>query len=134
MKPIIEELKRRAIEQKDIDSDEAEALYGFGINNPFLLMAHASEIREHFKGNCISLCSIVNAKSGICPENCRFCAQSAHHSTEAPVYPLLPAEEIIEKARAAKEAGAHFFGIVTSGTSVESEDEWECIYRAVEEA
>ncbi len=115
-----------------ITTDDAMELYEAGTRSPFLLMALASEIRESFKGKKVSLCSIVNAKSGVCPENCRFCAQSVHYETGAPVYPLVSAAEMIEKARLAKEWGAHFFGIVTSGTSIKTESEWSAIYEAIE--
>ncbi|MBA4416701.1 MAG: biotin synthase BioB [Syntrophus sp. (in: bacteria)] len=123
-------LKEKA-RQGSINTDDAMVLYEEGIKKPFPLMALASEIRDEFKGRGISLCSIVNAKSGICPENCRFCAQSAHYETDAPTYPLIEADEMIEKAQYAKERGAHFFGIVTSGTSVSKEEEWESIYKAI---
>jgi biotin synthase len=126
----IYKLQQKAL-QGTIDTDDATALYEEGVKNPFLLMALADEIRETFKGKKVSLCSIVNAKSGICPQNCRFCAQSAHYETGAPVYPLISSAELIEKARVAKEWGAHFFGIVTSGTSIEREDEWTIIYEAI---
>ncbi len=115
-----------------LDTDDAMVLYREGLKKPFMLMALADEIREMYKGKKVSLCSIVNAKSGICPENCRFCAQSVHYETGAPVYPLLSAAKIIEKARVAKDRGAHFFGIVTSGTSIEQKDEWATIYEAIE--
>ncbi len=126
----IEALKEKALKGL-IGTEEAMTLYDEGARHPYLLMAYASEIREHFKGKAISLCSIINAKSGICPENCRFCAQSAHYATDAPVYPLVSADEILDKARSAKDSGAHFFGIVTSGTSVEREEEWNVIYKAI---
>ena len=80
----------------------------------------------------INLCGIVNAKSGVCPENCRFCAQSAHYHTDAPVYPLVSAEDIAENGRIARDNGAHMFSIVTSGTRIETDDEWKVIYRAIE--
>jgi biotin synthase len=127
----IETLKEKALHE-GITAEDAMALYEEGIGSPFLLMAHASEIRERYKGKKISLCGIINAKSGVCPENCRFCAQSAHYHTDAPTYPLVSADEILEKALAAKQAGAHFFGIVTSGTSVVEEEEWITIYKAIE--
>lgn len=132
MDSAIERLKKKAIDRKTINAADAKKLYEIGIARPFLLIAHANEIREHFKGRKVSLCGIVNAKSGVCPENCRFCAQSTHYHTNAPVYPLMATGEIVDKARTSKNAGAHFFGIVTSGTCVSDDQEWQVIYRAVE--
>lgn len=125
-------LKEKSIQFKNLCFEEAMYLYEFGMKHPFLLLGLASEIREHYKGKKINLCSIVNAKSGRCGENCKFCAQSAHYNTGVQVYPLLSAEEIIEKAKEAKSAGAHMFGIVTSGTKIALEKEWKEIYRAIE--
>jgi biotin synthase len=124
-------LKDKVIEKGNIDLSDADRLYEIGQKEPFLIMACASEIREHFKGRKISLCSIVNAKSGICPEDCKFCAQSVHYQTSAPTYPLLSAKEIIEKGQAAFETGAHYFGIVTSGTRINDREEWGGIYQAI---
>lgn len=132
MDSTIGRLKKKAISRRGINSADAKRLYEIGAVKPFLLMAHANEIREHFKGKTINLCSIVNAKSGVCPENCRFCAQSAHYRTDAPVYPLMTAKEIVEQARIAGEAGAHLFSIVTSGTRISDNKEWQVIYRAIE--
>jgi biotin synthase len=66
----------------------------------------------------VHLCSIINAKSGRCSEDCAFCAQSAHHKTDAPVYGLVQEERMLESARAAEESGSACFGIITSGTTV----------------
>ncbi|MCP4481831.1 MAG: biotin synthase BioB [bacterium] len=66
----------------------------------------------------IELCSIINAKSGECTEDCKYCAQSVHHKTDVNVYDLKSKEEIIKKAKNAKEAGAVRYGIVTSGNSL----------------
>ncbi|MDD5007465.1 MAG: biotin synthase BioB [Syntrophorhabdaceae bacterium] len=132
MDSTIEKLKKKAIDRQDINTADAKRLYEIGIAKPFLLMAHANEIREHFKGRRISLCGIINAKSGVCPENCRFCAQSAHYHTDAPVYPLVTTGEILEKARTAKDAGIHLFSVVTSGTCISDNQEWQVICRAVE--
>ena len=126
----IEKLKEKAL-RENIDTGEAMELYAEGMRSPFRLFAAATDIREHFKGRNVSFCAIINAKSGICPENCRFCAQSAHYETDAPVYPLLPAAEIVEKAALARTSGAHYFGIVTSGTSVADQSEWNTIYDAI---
>jgi biotin synthase len=96
-----------------------------------LLFAEASRIREHFKGNAASLCSIINAKSGRCPENCAFCAQSSAHSTNAQVYPLVDEEELVRCARSAEQNGARCYGIITSGTGIQPGAELEKICRAL---
>ncbi len=83
-----------------------------------LILAGAHRIKESFLDNKIDLCSIINAKSGRCSENCAFCAQSAHHKTDVPVYELKSTEEILRGAKKAEEEGSHCFGIVTSGTRV----------------
>ena len=79
------------------------------------LMHQALAAKLAHRGRRFSLCSIINAKSGRCSEDCAFCVQSAHFTTEAPVYPLKPVEEIVAAAREAKRIGAQRFSIVTSG-------------------
>jgi len=97
------------------------------------VLAASWEIREHFKGSKVSLCAVINAKSGLCPENCRFCAQSAHYFTDAPAYALVSSKEMVDAAARAIGEGAHLFGIVTSGTSITDESEWAEIHSAVRE-
>ena len=87
-------MKERAIGQKDIGYSEALMLAEIGSKTPFALMAAASEIREHFKGKRINMCGIINAKSGRCTEDCRFCAQSAHYDTDTPVYDMVSTARI----------------------------------------
>lgn len=86
------------------------------------LMRRAREIRDTYLGKRAQFCSIVNAKSGNCSEDCAYCAQSAKHQTGAETYALLPPEQILEKARQAKKNGAHCFGIVTSGKKLSAQD------------
>lgn len=86
------------------------------------LVAVASEARRNGVGDRLEVCGIVNAKSGKCPEDCRFCAQSAHHGTQIPEYPLKSAGEIVAAAKAAKKNGASRFGIVTSGNRLDDEE------------
>jgi biotin synthase len=131
MKSTIQSLKRKAIAERGLGLRDALELHKEGRKNLFVLLSAASEIREYYKGKTVSLCAIINAKSGRCGENCAFCAQSGHHQTDAPVYPLVSADEMIENARQAKEDGAHMFGIVTSGTEICSGQEWTEIARAV---
>ena len=97
----------------------------------YLLFAEASRIREHFLGNVVHLCSIINAKSGRCAENCAFCAQSAHHDTGVSVYPLVDEDEIVRSAALAEENGAGCYGIVTSGTRINTGDELDRVCRAI---
>lgn len=132
MASLFDTLAGKAIASRSITVEDALDLYTEGQKDVFGLLARASRIRGHFKGNSVNLCGIINAKSGVCPENCRFCAQSAHYHTDAPVYPLVSAEEIAEKGRAARGGGVHMFSIVTSGTRIETADEWKVIYRAIE--
>lgn len=96
------------------------------------LLAAANRIREHFKGNKVSLCSIVNAKSGMCPEDCTFCGQSAFYNTDATEYGLIEPEAIADAANRAKGMKSREFSIVTSGTRVENEKELEQLCQAVQ--
>ena len=95
------------------------------------LFALTDRLRREHSGNSVHLCAIVNAKSGRCPEDCRFCAQSAHWATDATAYPLLSADRIVAAAREARDRGARAFGIVTSGKGIELEEEVAEIERAV---
>jgi biotin synthase len=79
------------------------------------LMAEALKVKLANRGTKTSLCSIVNAKSGQCSEDCRFCVQSGHYKTDNKSYPLQSKDELIQAARQAKEAGATRFSLVTSG-------------------
>ncbi|MBI5523796.1 MAG: biotin synthase BioB [Desulfarculus sp.] len=96
------------------------------------LMATASLLRHEAQGGTVEFCAIVNARSGRCSEDCSFCAQSAHHHTQAETYPLMDAEEIVARGRAAAAAGAVRFGIVTSGRDCPGGPELDNICRAIE--
>jgi len=82
------------------------------------LMSRALATKLARRGRSLSLCSIINAKSGQCSEDCRFCTQSVHFKTDTPVYPLKTAEEIVAAARQAQKDGATHFSIVTSGRAI----------------
>ena len=95
------------------------------------LFAAASRVRERFRGDLVDLCSIVNAKSGACSEDCSYCAQSVRHTTSAPVYPLISAESVEAAALSARGNGAKRFCIVTSGRGVDDKDDLEMIARGI---
>ncbi len=79
------------------------------------LMAEALAVKLAKRQDSFSLCSIMNAKSGRCSEDCRFCTQSAHFNTESAEYPLVSEQEAVAAARQAKDDGAGHFSLVTSG-------------------
>ena len=68
------------------------------------------------------MCSLVNAKSGGCAEDCGFCAQSRFAEAETPMHALMEPEQILEHARAAEAAGAHRFCMVTQGQGLSKRD------------
>lgn len=95
------------------------------------LFCAATRVREHHFGNRVSLCSIINAKSGLCPEDCSFCAQSSHHATGVSTYPLLDRTALVTAACTAGKDGAACFGIVTSGSGISDGDELARVCDAV---
>ncbi|OHB32258.1 MAG: biotin synthase BioB [Desulfuromonadaceae bacterium GWC2_58_13] len=114
------------------DSEARSILHAKGANLSFIL-AGAHALREKAFGNRAELCSIINAKSGRCAENCAFCAQSSHHNTQTPVYALKSGEEIVAGAISAEKEGSHCYGIVTSGTRVTPGEEFDRLLAAVRE-
>jgi biotin synthase len=81
----------------------------------FSLLPGADFLREHFFGKRVHLCTICNGKSGRCSEDCRFCAQSAHYDTDAPIYPLLEKENLVEAGVHAARSAINRYSIVTTG-------------------
>ena len=94
-----------------------EALRLFHIEDSadiFDLLSWANRIREHFKGNKIHLCSIVNAKAGACSENCSFCAQSSFYQTGSPRYGFVDPEPVQEAAEEANKNSVTAVGLVAA--------------------
>ncbi|MEW6096041.1 MAG: biotin synthase BioB [bacterium] len=86
------------------------------------LISVANRVRKEYAGEGIDLCSIINAKSGECTEDCHFCAQSVHYKTDISTYPLKSEEEILQAAKNAQAAGATRFCIVISGRNPQIKD------------
>ena len=108
----LKELTDQVINGKKISKEEALFLY----RQPLLeLCGSADKIRKYFCSDQFDICTIINARSGSCSENCKFCAQSAHNHTCAATYPLLSKEEILAQAKINHEQGVLRYSIVTSG-------------------
>ena len=78
----------------------------------------AGAIQKQYRHNHVDLCSIINGRSGRCPEDCKYCAQSACHRTDVKEYGFLPIEEIYAAAKKNQEAGLNRFAVVTAGRAL----------------
>src|SRR6195952_1320628 len=80
------------------------------------------EARQEEFGDSTDMCSLVNAKSGGCAEDCGFCAQSRFAEAETPMHAMMEPEQMLEHARAAEAGGAHRFCMVTQGQGLSKRD------------
>lgn len=108
-----------AVEGRPLIRDHALALAALLPKNAASVIAAATASSV---GQGRFACGIINAKSGRCSENCAFCAQSRYHGTDTPVYPLLAAEKIFERAALLAEHGVSRMGIVSSGAGPSPRD------------
>jgi biotin synthase len=130
MQAFIEQCIQEALNNGGLAASSAQNLLGLDDNLIPLLFQGACRILDHYNGKGIKLCAIVNAKSGRCPEDCSFCAQSAHYNTQIEAYPLMEPRQILHKAREAEAMGARRFSIVTSGKAI-TEKELEKVVQAI---
>jgi biotin synthase len=86
------------------------------------LVERAWESRVETFGDSTDMCSLVNAKSGGCAEDCGFCAQSRYADADTVMHAMMEPEQILEHARAAEAAGAHRFCMVTQGQGLSKKD------------
>jgi biotin synthase len=105
---------------ENITFDEARRL--LSTDDIITLASHANKITRKYNGDTIDVESLINAKSGSCPEDCSFCAQSSFYESGITRYPLLPKERILEKAKLAKENGASSFCLVCAYRSPPEKD------------
>lgn len=111
----ISDLGKKVLSGGLIDRDDALFLFNLESSSDIHdLIGWANRIREHYKGNKVHLCSIVNAKAGACSENCSFCAQSASFQTETPRYGFVDPEPVKEAAEEAKENSVTAVGLVAA--------------------
>jgi biotin synthase len=86
------------------------------------LVERAWQVRTDRFGDSTDMCSLVNAKSGGCAEDCGFCAQSRYAEADTPMHAMMEPDQILEHARAAEAAGAHRFCMVTQGQGLSKRD------------
>lgn len=94
------------------------------------LTYYAGLLKEENLGKEIETCAIINARSGLCSEDCSFCAQSSHYSTGAPVYEFIDLKKIESASEKLAEKGVQRFSVVTSGITP-NEKEFELIVESV---
>ncbi|OGX11933.1 MAG: biotin synthase BioB [Omnitrophica bacterium RIFOXYB12_FULL_50_7] len=119
MKAFIQELKTRVLAGGDITPGEALRLSSITDSATLdLLLSAAHEITTRFRPSQPDLCSLVNAKSYLCSEDCGFCSQSSHYKTGVKRYPLMSPEEILGEAKKSEANGVQSFCVVTSGETL----------------
>ena len=130
-KELIDGMIEIALKGQSIASDKALQLESFTHEELDYLFIGTDRIRDKFKGEDVKICSIVNAKSGRCVEDCSFCAQSSSFQTDAPETELMSVEEMVAAAKEAEAFGANEFSIVASGTKMDDRQELDKVIAAV---
>lgn len=115
-----EEIAARICAGGEVTPDEAIRLLGAGDSASLQEAAHA--VTERFKPRHFDFCAIINARSGKCSEDCRWCAQSAHWKTGCETYGFVGTETCVAEARKAEANGVGRIAIVTSGRNPSSAD------------
>ena len=130
-KELIDDMIEIALKGQSISSDKALQLESFTHEELDYLFIGTDRIRDKFKGEDVKICSIVNAKSGRCVEDCSFCAQSSSFQTDAPETELMSVDEMVAAAKEAEAFGANEFSIVASGTKMDDRKELDKVIAAV---
>lgn len=119
----IKDLEKKVLEGQEISFDEAMQLGSLEEKEDLKqLWSSANNIRDALCGKEVDLCTIMNAKSGSCTEDCKFCAQSGRYKTGAEVYGLVSKEEALKLAKENQNEGVNRFSLVTSGRGIIGND------------
>ena len=123
MKEFIKSIEEKVLADQAISYEEAMKLAGIEEKEYIVQLCYsANKVREFFCGKEVDLCTIMNAKSGSCTEDCKFCAQSAHYKTNAEVYELVSEEAVLKLAKENENEGVNKFSLVTSGRGATGSD------------
>lgn len=115
----VNEIKQRVIRGINVTRSDAEILASASLDE---LCAAAREITERYHGRKLDSCSIINARSGLCSEDCKWCAQASRHNTGCRTYDFIDPQHALDAAIRNKQAGIKRFSIVTSGKKVTGKD------------
>lgn len=126
---VIEKALQQVLAGKNLEFDQALTLVQQ--TDPPELFQAADELRRKLHNNRLDLCSIVNAKSGKCSEDCKFCAQSSHYDVEVASYEVVDREKAVFLAKENEQHGVHRFSLVTAGRTVAEKnlEEFRRIYQ-----
>jgi biotin synthase len=125
-------LADRVLEGREITDEEAEAILDCPDEELLLLLQGAYKIRRTYYGNKVKLNMIINAKSGLCPENCGYCSQSSISTAPVKTYKMVDKETLIRGAEEAHRMQVGTYCIVASGRGP-SEKEIDTVVAAVQE-
>ncbi len=108
-------LAGKAIKEDRLTAEECRAVLCAPDEDVLALLSAAYSVRKTFCGNTVHIHVLMNAKSGLCPEDCNYCSQSRLSTADISKYGMVSRDRLLEGARAAKESKAKRFCIVTSG-------------------
>jgi biotin synthase len=113
----------------DWTTEQVEALYHLPL--PELIYLAQTTHRRHHDPAEIQRCTLLSIKTGDCPEDCGYCPQSAHYHTDTPRHPLLPKEQVVAAARAARKSGSTRFCMGAAWRDVHSEKDFQAVLEMV---
>ncbi len=104
----------------DWTAKEVQALFALPFND--LLFQAQTVHRQNFDPNAVQVSTLLSIKTGACPEDCKYCPQSAHHSTDLEVERLMKVKQVLEEAQAARDKGATRFCMGAAWSSPRAKD------------
>ena len=113
-------IKNRVLNREPISREEADFLADYPDLN--LLCDAANEISRKFTGRHVDSCSIINARSGMCGEDCKWCAQASRYKTGCKTYNFVDRDEVMKQAHHNEKAGVQRFSLVASGRAITGSD------------
>jgi len=122
VKDFIRKVSDEVLDGTLLTFSKAKKLLGTDSTDVVDLIAAANQVRRHYRGDKVDLCTLLSAKSGRCSEDCKFCAQSAHYRGECATHPLLEVEAMVQAALKAAAEGGQRFCIISSGRRLSEKD------------